>query len=122
MKTTMTLNWSKVYRSEELGKEIGLQILNKLREDGFAYTHDGVYHADDLFCMSLIEYALGEDMYNFEFIRTRSLEHPYFTFDVGNGEFDHHHCDEYRIGEEKRGYICFLREALVHNRPYPRTP
>ena len=105
MKTTMTFNWSEIYRSEELGKEIGLQILGKLKEDGFAYTHDGVYHADDLFCMALIGYAL-ENEYNFEFIRTRNLEHPYFTFDVGGGDFDHHTCDEYRDGEEKKGIFA----------------
>ena len=105
--TTTIMNWSEVYRSEELGKEIGLQILRKLREDEYAYTHDGVYHADELFCMSLIEYALGENTYNFEFIRTRNLEHPYFTFDVGGGVYDHHQCDEYRDGEKKGIFASF---------------
>lgn len=57
--------------------------------------------------MTLIEYALGEDMYNFEFIRTRNLEHPYFTFDVGGGDFDHHQCDEYRDGEKKGIFASF---------------
>jgi uncharacterized UPF0160 family protein len=96
---TSIQNWDEVYYNKEVGKQIGLQILSKLREDGFAYTHDGVYHADDLFCMALIGYALGNE-YNFEFIRTRNLEHPYFTFDVGGGDFDHHQCDEYRWGDE----------------------
>ena len=100
------LNWNEVYNNKEVGKQIGLQILSKLREDGFAYTHDGVYHADDLFCMALIGYAL-ENEYNFEFIRTRNLEHPYFTFDVGGGDFDHHQCDEYRDGEKKGIFASF---------------
>lgn len=101
------INWAEVYTSAEKGKNLGMEIIKKLKEDGFAYTHDGVYHADDLFCMTLIEYALGEDMYNFEFIRTRNLEHPYFTFDVGGGDFDHHQCDEYRDGEKKGIFASF---------------
>ena len=101
------INWAEVYISSEKGKKLGEEIIKKIKEDGFAYTHDGVYHADDLFCMTLIEYALGEDMYNFEFIRTRNLEHPYFTFDVGGGDFDHHQCDEYRDGEKKGIFASF---------------
>jgi uncharacterized UPF0160 family protein len=100
---TSIQNWSKVYNNAELGKQIGMQVLGKLREDGFAYTHDGVYHADDIFCMALIEYALGY----FKFIRTRDLEHSYFTFDVGGGDFDHHQCDEYRDGEKKGIFASF---------------
>lgn len=104
---TKNFNWSEVYNNKELGKKIGLQILKKLQKDNHAYTHDGVYHADDLFCMALISYALGDEgMYNFEFIRTRNLEHPYFTFDVGGGEFDHHQCDEYRYDEYDCGIFA----------------
>lgn len=101
------INWAEVYTSAEKGKNLGMEIIKRIKEDGFAYTHDGVYHADDLFCMALIEYTLGEDMYNFEFIRTRNLKYPYFTFDVGGGNFDHHQCDEYRDGEKKGIFASF---------------
>ena len=100
------INWDEVYFSSEEGKKLGEEIIKKIKEDGFAYTHDGVYHADDLFCMALIGYAL-ENEYNFEFIRTRNLEHPYFTFDVGGGNFDHHQCDEYRDGKKKGIFASF---------------
>lgn len=100
------INWAEVYISSEKGKKLGMEIVKKIKEDGFAYTHDGVYHADDLFCMALIGYALGNE-YNFEFIRTRNIEHPYFTFDVGGGDFDHHQCDEYRDGEKKGIFASF---------------
>ena len=100
------INWAEVYTSAEKGKKLGEEIIKKIKEDGFAYTHDEVYHADDLFCMALIGYALGNE-YNFEFIRTRNIEHPYFTFDVGGGDFDHHQCDEYRDGEKKGIFASF---------------
>lgn len=86
------LNWREIYNNPELGKKIGETILRKLREDGCATTHDGLYHADDVFCMSLINICMNDEI---EFIRTREKT-PYFTFDVGRGDFDHHHCDEFR--------------------------
>ena len=94
MEKEKRLNWREIYRDPELGKRIGLEILEKLKKDGHAQTHDGLYHTDDIFCMSLINICLGEDN-EVEFVRTREKT-SYFTFDVGGGDFDHHHCDEYR--------------------------
>lgn len=89
-------NWSEIYNNQILGKEIGEQIIEMIKKDGYATTHDGVYHADDIFCISLIQICLKD---NVEFVRTRQ-QTPYFTFDVGGGDFDHHTCDEYRWGDE----------------------
>jgi uncharacterized UPF0160 family protein len=95
-------NWSEIYNNQNLGKELGEQIIEMIKRDGYATTHDGVYHADDVFCMSLIQICLKDDV---EFVRTRR-ETPYFTFDVGGGDFDHHHCDEFRDDENKQGIFA----------------
>lgn len=102
MKAIVQQSWSEIYNNQILGKELGEQIIEMIREDGYATTHDGVYHADDVFCISLIQICLKDDV---EFVRTRR-ETPYFTFDVGNGQFDHHHCDEFRDGENRQGIFA----------------
>lgn len=91
--TTVT-NWNEVYNSAELGKKIGSEVINEIKSSMCAVTHDGVYHADDVFCMELINYVIGEEV---TFLRTRE-EQSHFTFDVGGGSFDHHQCDEFRNG------------------------
>ena len=90
--------WSEVYNNSPLAKEIGQEVISKVLEKGKVYTHDGVYHADEVFSTALLKVVIGDIA--FDVIRTRDLSKDYFTFDVGGGEFDHHQCDEYRNGAD----------------------
>lgn len=87
------MNWSEIYSNSELAKEIGHEVISKVKNSKEVCTHDGVYHADDVFCTALLSWFISD----LKVIRTRKLEeNDVFTFDVGGGDFDHHHCDEFR--------------------------
>ena len=88
-------NWGEVYSNPVLAKEIGNEVISVVKESNKLCTHDGVYHADDVFSTALLMYVCGE---NIEVIRTREPLENIFTFDVGGKTFDHHQCDEYRDG------------------------
>lgn len=62
-------------------------------------THDGSFHADDIFSCATISLMLEKDKQTFEIIRTRDkeiIENGDYVFDVGgiydepNNRFDHH--------------------------------
>lgn len=87
------MNWSEIYSNSELAKEIGHEVISRVNKNKVVCTHGGVYHADDVFCTALLKWFFGD----LKVIRTRKIdENDVFTFDVGGGDFDHHHCDEYR--------------------------
>lgn len=96
MEKNNIINWSEVYSNSNLAKEIGHEVISRVLNEGKVYTHDGVYHADDVFCTALLNYVAG----NIKVIRTRKIGDNGFTYDVGGGDFDHHQCDEFRTGEE----------------------
>ena len=55
------------------------------------YTHDGLFHADDVFASALLS-LMAEDVH---IVRGSDLEIPedkdkWIIFDIGGGEFDHH--------------------------------
>jgi uncharacterized UPF0160 family protein len=90
-------NWSEIYSNPELGREIGIHILDLIANDeGTVITHNGVYHSDDLIATALLQYACGNEL---RVIRTRdsSILNSHFTYDVGGMAFDHHAIDDCRI-------------------------
>ena len=58
---------------------------------GIAYTHSGIFHADDCFATALLRLIHP----NLLIIRSRDVpgEFPGLVFDEGYGEFDHHQPD-----------------------------
>lgn len=92
------VNWSEVYNNPVLAKEIGQEVISRV-VNGKVYTHDGVYHADEVFCTALLRYVVSEDL---KVIRTRNITdlESGFVYDVGGGSFDHHQCNEYRNGSD----------------------
>lgn len=93
----LDINWSEVYSNSTMAKEIGQEVISRVNNDnGYVYTHNAVYHADDVFSTALLRYV-NKDL---KVIRTRNMDNDYFTYDVGGGAFDHHQCDEFRTGED----------------------
>ena len=85
-------------------------------------THDGVFHADEVFATALIKLVAKSSNNQIEVIRTRNpkilQEHlaleTSIVIDVGNSEFDHHQELKYNIinGEE----IPMSSFGLVHKK------
>lgn len=87
------LNWGEIYSNPTMAKEIGREVISRVGNK--VYTHDGVFHADEVFATALLMIVCGNK--ELEVIRTRNLENDdIFRYDVGGGEFDHHQCDEFR--------------------------
>jgi uncharacterized UPF0160 family protein len=89
-------NWSEIYSNSTMAKEIGQEVVSRVIKNlGVVKTHDGVFHADEIFCTALLKYVTGLEI---AVIRSRNIEKDceFFTYDVGGGEFDHHQCDEFR--------------------------
>jgi len=97
------INWNEVYNNPIKAKEIGQKVISIVKKSNKVCTHDGVYHADDVFSTALLMYICGE---NLEVIRTREPLENIFTFDVGGKAFDHHQCDEYRGGNDNTGIFA----------------
>jgi uncharacterized UPF0160 family protein len=58
-----------------------------------AATHAGLFHADDVFASVVLE-ALGASVDRVE--RNQPLDEYDIVFDIGGGEFDHHHVPKAR--------------------------
>jgi len=88
----------------------------------FIVTHDGVFHADDVFSAALLA-KLGEWLGKNIFIhRTRNItdalkESADIIFDVGYGKFDHHQKDK-RIRENGIPYAAFGLLWEIYGRSY----
>ena len=57
-------------------------------------THNGVFHADDVFGYCILKSAFDDDI---EIARTRDpnvLQNCDLVFDVGGGKYDHHQVDK----------------------------
>ena len=66
-----------------------LKIVQNIEDANFI-THNGSFHADEVFCTALFELLLFEDI---NLLRTRELagaKEDAIIFDVGKGELDHH--------------------------------
>ena len=98
------INWNEVYNNPIKAKEIGQKVISIVKKSNKVCTHDGVYHADDLFSTALLMFVCGE---NIEVVRTRQPFEEIFTFDVGGEVFDHHQCDEYRDGKSGGIFASF---------------
>jgi len=72
-----------------------------------AYTHAGVFHADDVFSAALLEMLFDE----IEIVRTfkvpDQIKDDEIVFDIGGGKFDHHKELEYRDDEKTMPYAAF---------------
>jgi len=65
----------------------------KFNEIKTVAVHDGVFHADDILCVALINVIAKKNVDVVEVIRTRNqdlIEKADIACDVGLGEFDHH--------------------------------
>lgn len=94
----MKINWGEVYNNPTMAKEIGHKVVSRVMKNlGVVKTHDGVFHADEVFCTALLRYVTGLEI---AVIRSRETENcEFFIYDVGGGDFDHHQCDEFRQDE-----------------------
>lgn len=88
------------------------QLLEEIRQkDASAFTHNGKFHADDVFSAALLLYL------NPEITITRGNKVPDdyegLVFDIGRGQYDHHQKDS-RVRENGVPYAAFglLWEAL----------
>ena len=104
MENNFNCNWGEVYQNPKMAKEIGQEVISKIKNDNKVCTHNGAYHADDIFSSALIRIVCGNSI---EVIRSREPQGDIFTFDVGGGSFDHHQCDEYRDGENGGIFASF---------------
>jgi uncharacterized UPF0160 family protein len=82
-------------------------------------THDGSFHADDIFAAAALSLMLQNKGENFEIIRTRNRElvsKGDYVFDVGGiydektNKFDHHQAD---FKEKRKNGICYSSFGLV---------
>lgn len=85
----------------------------ELQNIGRVITHSGVFHADEVTVVALIESLLGKEL---EVIRTRNLEEVEIldtdlVADVGGGDFDHH-AEEKFYGNHKLSSIGLVFEAF----------
>ena len=89
------INWGEIYSNPTMAKEIGQEVVSRVKNSGVVKTHDGVFHADEVYCTALLRYIVSEDL---KVIRTRNITdlESGFVYDVGGGDFDHHQCDEFR--------------------------
>lgn len=73
------------------------------RKTNVAYTHNGIFHADDVCSAALLEIAFP----GIEIKRVSSVpENAELAFDIGYGKYDHHQSDcEYR--EDGNKYAAF---------------
>lgn len=90
------IQWGEVYSNPNLAKEIGQKVISIVNNKKVVYTHNGVFHSDEVFCTALLKYICGD----FKVIRTRQLPEEGFVYDVGGGDFDHHQSDEYRLNDD----------------------
>lgn len=91
-----SINWGEVYSNPAMAKEIGQEVISRVIKNlGVVRTHDGVFHADEVFCTALLKYVTGLEI---AVIRSRDTENcdGFFIYDIGGGDFDHHQCDEFR--------------------------
>lgn len=84
---------------------MSLKIVENISDANFI-THDGSFHADEVFCTALFELLFGD----VNLIRTRELagaREDAIIFDVGKGELDHHQLG--RNGQRDNGveYAAF---------------
>lgn len=89
--------------------QTAIHYLNIIESKGnVAYTHDGLYHADDVFSAALLQ-LIGNGYDEIEIKRSREFKWgEQFTFDVGGGPFDHHQGNEYRDEDTQTGiYAAF---------------
>lgn len=102
----MKINWSEIYSNSTMAKEIGHKVISKVNEESTVQTHNGVFHADDVFCTALLKYVLKKEI-TVKRSRAVNEKERIFVFDMGGGEFDHHQCDEYREDGEVGIFASF---------------
>jgi len=69
----------------------------KFSEIQTVVVHDGVFHADDVLCVALINIIAKKNVNSVEVIRTRDqdrIDNADIACDVGLGEFDHHQTEK----------------------------
>ena len=81
------------------------QLLTEIqKKDASAFTHDGKFHADDVFSAALLLYLNPE----IQIERGRQVPDEYegIVFDIGRGRYDHHQKDS-QIRENGIPYAAF---------------
>jgi uncharacterized UPF0160 family protein len=83
-----------------------------------AYTHAGVFHADDVFSSALLK-LINPDIRIIRTFNVKDLDEDEIVFDIGGGIYDHHGTQEFRENPESKPYAAFgklwrdLGESLV---------
>ena len=96
----------KIKKNKDFREVKTKELLSKI-EKGKAYTHAGVFHADDVMSAALLKIV------NPNIVIERVYELPndvdqYLAFDIGLGEYDHHQKDnEYRDVKRQYPYASF---------------
>lgn len=117
MENKKNINWNEVYSNSTLAKEIGHEVISKVKTNNTVQTHNGVFHADDVFCTALLKYVLKTDI---TVKRSRAVENKnIFVFDMGGGEFDHHQSDEFRENGETGIFASFGKLWCTVGRTIP---
>lgn len=96
-----------------------IALLDVIESKGnIVYTHDGLYHADDVFSAALLQ-LIGVNWDGVEVRRSRKVKwSEEFTFDVGGGPFDHHQCTEYRDEVAQTGIYAAFGKLWFTFGPY----
>ena len=81
-----------------------------------AYTHAGIFHADDVFSTAFLKF-LNPNIVIERVFKVPELADDAIAFDIGGGEFDHHQELEFRDEEKKLPYAAFgkLWRAFGHD-------
>lgn len=111
-------NWNEVYNNTTMAKEIGHEVISLVKETNKVQTHNGVYHADDVFCVALLKYVLKQEI-AVKRNRTVNEKERIFIFDMAGGSFDHHQSNEYREEGETGIFASFGKLWCTVGRTIP---
>lgn len=99
-----------LFRNKDVTNKLKIEQIIKAA-DAIALTHNGKFHADDVFSTALLFYLNSE----IKIVRANKVPQDFagLVYDIGRGEFDHHQKDS-RIRENGVPYAAFglLWEAL----------
>ena len=70
-----------------------MNLYDRVTKADKAYTHGGVFHADDVFATALLK-IINPDIKIERVFNVDGLSEDAIIFDIGNGEYDHHLPDK----------------------------
>ena len=95
-----------------------MKLIEQIRNLKVAYTHGGIFHADDVFSSALLKYINPEIVIKRIFATDDLDPENDLVFDIGLGEFDHHQPNhEKKVRDNFIPYAAFgllWKELGVH--------